>query len=636
MDRLFLDERARIITSTESYKLSSDVNSWPQEIVTKFLEAHPYLENYEVDISIESVDEDSKSLFGKIIISDEFKETAFVPVVVQNGRLKPLDIFIKNKKWYLLSPESLVEAFSSNVGTFGEAPTETEARGTGSSVEEAGQLWQMPSRFTAVKASSLLSLLDGTIPQTAINEFCKTAAEEGLFIAAHSNKALYSCLAKFAELTPYQEPELPRLAPTVMQVYRNQNQYYLRTASASGYAPEVHKLDYTEFDELPPAVKEAVVRFGYATFVPVPGKVEYKTDTYTELEKSGHAAEVVIPGKGKTKGIFLICVDPETGKVSKMLITDDGYAIQEKMVGIVKDKAKIKGTEPHGKGVFVVKQEESVKSYGPVTIKNKVKEGGFTKYAAVLADGKRVDIFMDESIKKPVLYQNLFALPADSVFVPLVGEQFNVVSSSRLLKEAQDYKYNTVNVSTDGHLWYLSGPPIEDIPENERKAVSRADAAFVLGCTGLDPAEIERVLTRTSETKQSSVVVPYEVQSYSAIVKWAEVTQEIDRDLYKQIGAIEYKPFLKLAKTLDHEKTLDTILSIGFLNPHNIRVFLNKIPILEEALSVLVQLLFAARVGLRFDEQDLKTCVVLLNDIIRKLKYIADNTVEVYDTSTET
>jgi hypothetical protein len=55
----------------------------------------------------------------------------------------------------------------------------------------------------------------------------------------------------------------------------------------------------------------------------------------------------------------------------------------------------------------------------------------------------------------------------------------------------------------------------------------------------------------------------------------------------------------KEAKTLVGVDSLDTLLSIGFINNENIQDFVDSIPDLEETASKLAGLVFAAQLGLQ-------------------------------------
>jgi hypothetical protein len=55
--------------------------------------------------------------------------------------------------------------------------------------------------------------------------------------------------------------------------------------------------------------------------------------------------------------------------------------------------------------------------------------------------------------------------------------------------------------------------------------------------------------------------------------------------------------FVKEAAVIPDPTAVDSVLSLGFINPENVLTFINYIPVLDEAQSKLCELLIASRLG---------------------------------------
>lgn len=86
-----------------SYRLSSDVKAWEQEVNQKLHEEHPYLPEYDITVSIRKTDEQSGTGVGQITIDDTIR----IPVIIKDYKLQPLDLMYYNGKLLPVSKRSL-------------------------------------------------------------------------------------------------------------------------------------------------------------------------------------------------------------------------------------------------------------------------------------------------------------------------------------------------------------------------------------------------------------------------------------------------------------------------------------------------------------------------------------------------
>ena len=78
---------------------------------------------------------------------------------------------------------------------------------------------------------------------------------------------------------------------------------------------------------------------------------------------------------------------------------------------------------------------------------------------------------------------------------------------------------------------------------------------------------------------------------------------------------------MKEAATLQDVSTVDKVLSIGFINPENVDMFVGFIPDFEETIQKLAQLLVGARMGLPdIPESALKSSMERMDEVLDGLK----------------
>ena len=80
----------------------------------------------------------------------------------------------------------------------------------------------------------------------------------------------------------------------------------------------------------------------------------------------------------------------------------------------------------------------------------------------------------------------------------------------------------------------------------------------------------------------------------------------------------------KEASVISDPVAVDTVLSLGFLNPENIAAFVGYLPVIEEGERRLCELLIASRLGLRhIPTGALERAVRATEDVIAGLKEMA-------------
>lgn len=104
------------------HRLSRAVGDWEQEIISTFVQMHPYIESDEIVCNMTQVDKGSGSGVGVVVVGDKIR----VPVIVEEFKLKPLDVFWAGGMMYPMMQDAYERALVS--GGAGEIVPETRRR----------------------------------------------------------------------------------------------------------------------------------------------------------------------------------------------------------------------------------------------------------------------------------------------------------------------------------------------------------------------------------------------------------------------------------------------------------------------------------------------------------------------------
>jgi len=104
--------------------------------------------------------------------------------------------------------------------------------------------------------------------------------------------------------------------------------------------------------------------------------------------------------------------------------------------------------------------------------------------------------------------------------------------------------------------------------------------------------------------------------------RWGE-SQKTAAALYAQMPQLK-RDLVKEAAFIPDPTAVDTVLSIGFINPENLMTFVSYLPAIDDSQTKLCELLLAARLGLQdIPASALERSVRSLEEVIEGLKIIA-------------
>lgn len=205
----------------------------------------------------------------------------------------------------------------------------------------------------------------------------------------------------------------------------------------------------------------------------------------------------------------------------------------------------------------------------------------------------------------------------------------------------------TTLTSTTDHF-ILEGRMLERTEHATAQAeLPEKEAIFLLATLGLSIAQATDLLRQALEgpihVANLRPPAPYETKTATDVALLDKIAQALRKEAWREgvslclpvrearnVEAYDVmREFLGLEKKAIHEvapdaETVDTVLSLGFINPENVAAFLQKIPELRETEARLGELLLLIRLGLQgIDDKPVQNALKSLNKVTEGLEALA-------------
>lgn len=478
-----------------------------------------------------------------------------------------------------------------------------------------GNLGEFINKYAAAKKTA--SVLEAILPTIGVNaylEFTDALQEPGMSAAFSKNAAAtYPSIKLLLDHDP-SAGSVEKVAgmfddlvqPTVAQVRRlDDGAYAIKVASHLYWKPYNEVINRSD----------VIARFGekVALAVDTDGAVTMGegADTITpEAEEGPKAGSVTHSGLYKVHdsnghehlGVVLSNLLDIDGKELPISLFTNGTvsAVQSDIVGIPAGKVMNLPTgSPKGHGFFFKADGEKIKATIPLTFKaTTAMPGEPTNMVGETFDGRPVEVSQQPGIQvimqtpdgKLLIPQDWRWSPLDSTDpVDLIGGEDDFD------KEAEVGRY-LESVSVRGSrsgLFALDGLALDKVASEHKHGLDVDGAMFLLTALGVEPnCAIEKlgqsmVGDGLTYVKVGRAITLAEDQVAEARVKAASrYFPDLRRPLFKE------------AAFLTDPTAVDTVLSLGFVNPENMSTFVAYLPEIDEAQGHMCELLLSARLGM--------------------------------------
>jgi hypothetical protein len=418
-------------------------------------------------------------------------------------------------------------------------------------------------------------------------------------------------------LSHYQPVDREKRAMAIAQALRydaaqvsreGPGQYRLKVASHHMWAPITRMIDRGELVQLlGTKVALAVDQAGSVTLADGAGVTEEgpEADRPEAIKDFGIYRVETSDGRKLVGFVFPNLIDVDGTSLPLALFTNGSeYAMQSDICGVRAGEGQaIPEGDRVGHGLmFRVLSNGKAEATVPLDIKATLDQGEGVQWLATSFSGDRVRLVTAPNIK------NLTAAPGGAILVPedmrwltLDGaKEVQLAESCDQMGQKQSAARQAIEIeirSGGPDSFSLSGLPVEKLGYAATQQLGPDDAAFLLAGYGIDPNHAFKKLGEALYAGRP-VTVPIGRMVKTAGERMAAATSTGQQilDLMPQLK----QPFLvKEAATIPDTTAVDTVLSLGFLNPENMIEFLKALPILDDAQSRMCELLIGARLGLK-------------------------------------
>jgi hypothetical protein len=426
---------------------------------------------------------------------------------------------------------------------------------------------------------------------------------------------------------------LDNLTPSIVQLRKEAEGYSVKQASHRAWAPSVEEIDRGE----------AVKRFGEKVVLAadLSGSVTMTDGEGVQASPEENRAEL-ISGYGfyrvkSTDGtelsgfVFPNLFDTNGTPLPIALFTDGVHAaVQEAIVGerLTEDVPELPlGDTPQGHGCFVRVLNGACEATIPFTVKAGYASVDTQQYQVETYDGRQMMLSVQDGggLKIPQEVDGVCLIPADFVWLSL-GDKEEVELVSELgawgqQKEAMQQLASVVVRAGSDNSFTLESPYLAKIARDERSFISLDDALFLLGGLGTDLTYATSKLAEAIATQK-----PVTVKVGRRLVPMKEALDGAVAAYGAKLASMPVvrQDLVKEAAYLSDPVAVDTVLSLGFINPENITTFVGFLPQIDKVQERLCELLIAARLGLQdIPVPALEKCIRALEGTIEGLKTLA-------------
>ena len=508
----------------------------------------------------------------------------------------------------------------------------------GGEAAKKGLKYTTVGNVAAQRMAKMGSLLERILPTINDSDYQKFASVVGQpEVRALMTMNSVGCRGALETLSQFQGGALQKRAaaiphsitPDVVQIVATDEGYVVKTARHDVWAPHTYLAD-----------RGRVVRdFG--------AKVALAADQNgaVTVVEGGTAQEAPEAGASAitTAGIYQVETldgQPLEGWVIPNLLELDGtpmpialftngaqMAVQGEIAG-APSGAEVPLTEGpvQGHGCFVRQGPQGLEATIPLEVHATLSNEGEVLLSTSTYDGRPVDVAIQPNIQQIVMAPNGHVLiPEDFRWMPLQGEATALVGSAgdvgKTAAAVRSLAGSVVLRAGDASNLSIAGPLVEKVAAEEREFIDVDQAMFLLGGLGVDPQHAAMKIAHALTYHK-----PVEVRCGRPIKTAGELRGEAKTAALKTLAALPVlrRELFKEAAAIPDPVAVDTVLSLGFINPENLTHFISFLPVLDDAQSKMCELLLGARLGARdLPVGPLEKSIRATEEVIRGLKVMA-------------
>lgn len=593
------------------FLLSENPSTYASELLAHLYKQHPYLGQYQVNLSIEGQDDSLGYMYGLFTVQtaedqgspmagtgpgQQQKPVLRIPVVVDSKKAHSFDVFISPGGAFMPLSETRVAAALFEASPYGKAQVSEQKLMADDQMQDyrtdAGPGTEMGRAFYMSKMSSVLAKMAPHIDREVAQAYLdKLAQDKSLLSSVKLNPQFADALLNIDQASMQKTASADGQDWDIdVAVYsKSPGGYDVLCGSYDGHVHHT-KLSNAEAQELPLVLRQAVVDQGLAMVtsaeprhleeVEKTASLRHAEDTgvYSVMNKTGSAQRAVVIRE-------VMRLNGETSD-GVLVIGPAGTSLQEKVAGVRCgdfDVSAINGSTPRGEGVFITSKGviEPIKIASVITNRDDVTylyEHPFYGMGQLKLANVRYPVHISG---------NDYLFPKDAKFVPTNPGLGYIEDTTTVDKVASRRDLiNRVQVLSDGSQFSFRGAPMGD---HKIENVKEAQALLTLGLLGDSPVSAMDKLAKARKSGETTFVAARQYGKSDKVKKAAAEPVDVSGirvDLTKEAAA------------LSGSDTVDSVLSLNFITPENIQGYIDCLPEYETAVRKLAELLIGVRLGL--------------------------------------
>ena len=621
-----------------NFELSQDPSGWEVEVTRYIHERLPFVVEHPIKVAFEKVDDKLGYGTGKLTIGSAEQTKVSAPLLVRDFELLPVDVFIKTgdgnsePEYVPLNPDRLEEALYDTHMFSGSVPPQESSGGYANNypphsgkyvyASADGTKYAYPTRINIFEA------IRHTVSDTDKKYFLDKLAGDDALRATYQDRDLLDTVRKIAACgrTPAENgirPVHQALTSNVVQITKlGYDRFLVRAVSDKLYLPVEKEMDGDEVIE----------KFGSDAHTSVLDNDEYTTvqgrrpvkpvileglsSELQKLTKYGRCEVRTMLGDRLVGWVFPKVVNLDgTALGGDKLFTDSQeiYSLQQDIAGReITESLVLPEDPPHCEpemgvtGVFYHKGSGgNAFCTVPLTITGPVCDMGDLLHLEVTTDlGECYTVQITQAVEALTVSRrkrHTVHVPAKMRFCKigracqrLQDDPTSVVKFAQASLKDSDAKVVEVQSDNDGQNFNFAGTQCCYLSGGASN-VPRSRAKFHLMSLGMDSGDATATLDRAA--KNGRVTVANLQPLLTEHEKEAAVRAEVMVPLLRELPALKVD-LIKEAAFLEDNDTIDSVLSLGFINMENLKTFIDFVPQLKEASSKTAQILIASRLGM--------------------------------------
>lgn len=673
---IFMQVDPLFSTKVAATPLDEDPTKWGAQILQELYRSVPEASEYNPQVVMLRQDPEQGFALGVVVISGQTdsalsaatptqttSKRALIPVVIKNNELCPLDLVMTdNRKMLPLTGARLREALfrpntfdmmtddSSDQNLYslfyppGRSSNTPTSGFSGSSGDSVGYIYGpgfKTSSDRALKAGILTTILP-TMSQHDLDALSeKVAAHPQMAAQLRENPAFLAVMAKLSEydgrLLRDGDPEIlmdkaaSYAGVDVAQFGWDpvQETYWMKTASRSLYSLHRDAISRGELLQKIGAELTSKVDTEGTVTIADPVKDEEPLNTAAShwelVSKPGVYRVKTTAGAEMTGWVLPSLIDFDGTHLPMAAFTNGAAAsIQSEVVGskVTDSAVNLPEAKPTGSGLFYVATGSSIEATVPFKIvgAEAAPDGSDVLHVISLTGTPHTLRFVD-GVRAMVPSGEEVILPRSAKFLPMNQEApVPLIDSLDAVKTAA-YVQPHIELRHGGDVIALTFHALPELESCTPKVASVDDTIFTLCAAGVSPARAHGLVKQAEVSMRT--IHAFGLQDVRAVSSFMEPVMKTAAAKVAAAHALR-RDLLKEASVLPDIQTVDSVLSLNYINPENIRLYVGKLPYLERALNTICELTLFARLGMTaVPEHAASRASRAMDEVIQGLKGLA-------------